>query len=119
MRRTALWCHPCIREAEQRSLHADEGIDYQDLQAVDSSLPSYDLWPPAETPGAFGALLQEHLSLMEEALLEEDDDTIASRINDFMARARTHLDSFDDPEQVQRLTTHLNYWQTFLKALNQ
>lgn len=119
MRRTALWCQPCIHEAEQRSRYAIESIDVQDLQASASALKSYPLWQPEETSGAFGALLQEHLDLMEEALLEENDDAIASRISDFMDRGRAHLDGLDDPAQAQRLTTHLHYWQTFLKALNQ
>jgi hypothetical protein len=117
MRHTALWCQPCIHEAEQRSLCATEGIDCQDVQVSASALESYDRWPPEETTGTFGALLQEHLDLMEEALREENDDAIASRISDFMARGRAHLDGLDDQEQAQRLTTHLHYWQTFLKAL--
>jgi len=119
MRRTALWCQPCIREAEQRSLYAEEGIDVQDLQASDGSLLGDNLLQSEEATGAFGALLQEHLDLMEEALLEENDDAIASRISDFMARGHAHLGTLDNVEQAQRLTTHLNYWQTFLKALNQ
>lgn len=119
MRRTALWCRTCIHEAEQRSLYANEDIDCQDLQASDGSLLSYDFLQPEAATGVFGALLQEHLNLMEEALLEADDDAIASRISDFMARGRAHLDRLDDLEQAQRLTTHLHYWQTFLKALNQ
>jgi hypothetical protein len=117
MRRTALWCQPCIHEAEQRSRYAAERIDVQDLQVAASVFKSYDLSRPEETTGAFGALLQEHLDLMEEALLEENDDAIASRISDFMDRGRAHLNRLDDPTQAQRLTTHLHYWQTFLKAL--
>jgi hypothetical protein len=119
MRRTALWCQPCIWEAEQRSLCADEGIDPQALHAPNGSLLNDDLLQSEEATGTFGELLQEHLYLMEEALLEEDDDAIASRIGDFMERGRTHLEHLDDPEHAQRLTMHLHYWQTFLKALNQ
>jgi hypothetical protein len=119
MRRTALWCQSCIHEAEQRSRYAVESIDVQDLQASASALKSYPRLQPEETSGTFGALLQEHLDLMEEALLEENDDAIALRIGDFMDRGRAHLDGLDDPTQAQRLTMHLHYWQTFLKALNQ
>jgi hypothetical protein len=36
-----------------------------------------------------------------------------------MERGRTHLEQLDDPEQGQRLTNHLNYWQTFLQMLKQ
>jgi len=118
MRRTALWCQRCIHEAEHRSLYAEEDLDVQERQASDGSRLSYDFLQPEEVNGAFSALLQEHLDLMEEALLEEDDDAIAARISDFMVRGHAHLDRLDDAEQTQRLTTHLNYWQIFLKALN-
>ncbi|ETW99895.1 MAG: hypothetical protein ETSY1_13215 [Candidatus Entotheonella factor] len=119
MRRTALWCQPCIRAAEQRSLYADDVVDFQDLQSPDDSLLSYGLLPPEEANGVLGELLQEHLDLMEEALVQEDDDAIASRIGDFMERGRTHLETLDDSEQAKRLTNHLNYWQIFLNTLNQ
>jgi hypothetical protein len=118
MRRTALWCQPCIREAEQRSHYANEGIDIQNLSSAADLLMNADRLQPEKATGVFGALLQEHLDLMEEALLEEDDDAIASRIGEFVKRGRTHLEQLDGPEQVQRLTNHLNYWQTFLKALD-
>ncbi len=119
MRRTALWCQSCIREAEQRSHAVDERLDAQALELADDSLLSYGLAPSAqEAPGVFGELLQEHHDLMEEALLEEDDGAIASRIGEFVERGRTHMEQLDDPEQAQRLTNHLNYWQTFLKTLN-
>jgi len=120
VRRTALWCQPCIREAEQRSHDADEGIDIPDLQSPDDSLLGYGLLQSeVKATGVFGELLQEHLDLMEEALLEENDNAIASRISEFMERGRTHLEQLDDPEQGQRLTNHLNYWQTFLQMLKQ
>ncbi len=120
MRRTALWCQPCIREAEQRSQDADEGIDVLNLHSPDDLLQSHNLLQPEEKEtGVFGELLQEHLDLMEEALLEENDNAIASRISEFMERGRIHLEQLDDPDQGQRLTNHLNYWQTFLKMLNQ
>lgn len=118
MRCTALWCQPCIREAEQRSLDADAGMDMQDLSSPADLFRRADRPQPEEATGVFGALLQEHLDLMEEALLEEDDDAIASRIGEFMERGHTHLKQLDDPEQVQRLRNHLNYWQIFLKALD-
>jgi len=116
-RRTALWCRPCIQAAEQRSLDVDKNIDLQDWQAAEESLLSRDLMPPEAAGGAFGDLMQEHLDLMEEALLEEDDDAIASRIGDFVDRGRAFLEQLDDAAQAQRLTAHLNYWQTVLKAL--
>lgn len=119
MRHTALWCQPCIREAEQRSLYADDAVDFQDLQSSDGSLLSYGLLQPEEASGVIGELLQEHLDLMEEALIQEDDDAIASRIADFMQRGRAYLEALDDSEQAQRLTNHLNYWQIFLNTLNQ
>ena len=117
MRRMAMWCRSCIREAEQRSLYADEDIDCQDWQAAEGSLLSRSLLTPEDASGAFGDLMQEHLALMEEALLEEDDSAIASRIRDFIDRGRVSLEQLDDAAQAQRLTAHLNYWQTVLKAL--
>lgn len=118
MRHTALWCQPCIREAEQRSYDTDTdaGRDVQDLQSPSDSFLSYDVLPAEE--GAFGELLQAHLDLMEEALVVEDAAAIASRIGEFMARGRAYLEELDSPEHVQRLTNHLNYWQTFLDALD-
>jgi hypothetical protein len=117
VRRTALWCQPCIREAEQRSLNADAHLDDHDLQTRYESLLNASLAPSEAVTGTFGELLQEHLDLMEEALLEENDRMIAMRIGDFMDRSRAHLEQLDNPEQSQRLTIHLNYWQTFLRAL--
>ena len=116
-RRTALWCRSCIQAAEQRSLYVDENTGFQEWQAAEDSLLSRDFLPPEEAGGAFGDLMQEHLNLMEEALLEEDDDAIASRIGDFVERGRALLEQLDDATQTQRLTAHLNYWQTVLKAL--
>ncbi len=80
---------------------------------------SYGLLQSEEVGGVIGELLQEHLDLMEEALIQEDDNAIASRIVEFMERGRAHLEALDDSEQAQRLTNHLNYWQTFLNALDQ
>jgi hypothetical protein len=118
LRRTALWCQSCIREAEQRSLPADEGLALQDLpRSTNSPRSDTRLQPKAET-GAFGELLQEHLDLMEEAL-QADDEAIALRIGDFMERGRTHLEQISDSEQTRRLTNHLHYWQTFLNMLHQ
>ncbi len=117
LRHTALWCHACIREAEQRSHDATESTDFQDLQSSADPFSSCDRLPPEEATGAFGELLQAHLDLMEEALIVEDDDAIALRIGEFMARGRAHLEQLDEPEHIRRLTNHLNYWQTFLNAL--
>ncbi len=107
-RRTALWCQPCIREAEQRSLFAAENLDSEDLQSPTHSLLSYQHLQPEEATGIFGELLREHLDLMEEAL-REDDEAIAVRISEFMVRGHAHVEQLDDPEQAQRLTTHLHY----------
>ncbi len=113
-----MWCQRCIREAEQRSLYADEYMDPQDVQPPAILLP-HDEPPLEEATGVFADLLEEHLELMEDALQQEDDDAIAARIGDFMERCLAYCEQLDDPEQSKRLTNHLNYWQAFLRMLDQ
>lgn len=115
--RTAVWCQPCIREAEQRSHDANEHLNAQDMHYLNALLAHHEP-PHEEATGVFSDLLEEHLELMEQAL-QEDDDAIAARIGDFIERCLAYCEQLDDPQQSQRLTNHLNYWQTFLKMLDQ
>ena len=63
MRRTALWCQPCIQEAEQRSGYVDEGVNSEAaLASPPDSFLSYGLLQPEEEAGMFGALLLKSMS---------------------------------------------------------
>jgi len=54
---------------------------------------------------------------MDRALCDEEA-ILVPLIEDFMARCRVYQTHLDMPEQRKRLTGHLQYWETFLKALN-
>jgi len=61
--------------------------------------------------------MQEHLQLMDRALYD-DEALLIPAIQDFMERCRLYQIQLDIPDQYQRLARHLQYWETFLKALN-
>ncbi len=115
LHRTTLWCASCIRAAEQRSQAADDRGEHG---TADLSAAFQFTSPAPDTHGSddFHRLIQEHLNLMDRAL-QEDDNIIVPLIDDFMARCRTHRDQLDHPAHVQRLSGHLQYWDTFLQAL--
>jgi hypothetical protein len=81
-----------------------------------SALPFRSAVPKTHGNNDFHRLIQEHLDLMDRAL-QEDDGVIVPLIDDFMDRCRTDRDQLDHPEQAQRLSGHLHYWDTFLQAL--
>jgi hypothetical protein len=54
---------------------------------------------------------------MDRALYDEEAMLIPV-IHDFLERARLYQTHVENPEQGQRLAAHLQYWETFLKALN-
>src|SRR5262249_54969667 len=112
-----VWCLRCIDEAEKRSQShstalamggATPVLPTADMEAHPDSLSSSDL---------FQQYMQEHLQLMDRALYD-DEALIVSAIQDFMGRCRLYQTQLDIPEQCQRLAGHLQYWGTFLKALN-
>ena len=113
--RTTLWCMPCVRTAEQRSQSAGDSME---SETVDLHAALQFSTPELETHGNddFHRLIQEHLDLMDRAL-QEDDSTIVALIDDFMNRCQTHKDQLEHPDHVQRLSGHLQYWDTFLQAL--
>jgi len=112
-----VWCLRCIAEAERRSQPpSPSGATVVSTPASDtvnrgertSTVPS------SET---FQQLMQEHLQLMDRALYD-DEAILIPVIQDFMERCRLYQTHLEIPEQCQRLTGHLQYWETFLKALN-
>ena len=61
--------------------------------------------------------MQEHLQLMDRALYD-DETLLVPTIQEFIERCRLYQTKVETPEQGQRLTGHLQYWETFLNALN-
>lgn len=100
-----VWCLRCIDEAEKRSQPHGTAID---IEQRPSSLSSSDI---------FQQYMQEHLQLMDRALYD-DETLVVPAIQDFMERCRLYQTQLEIPEQCQRLAGHLQYWETFLKALN-
>ena len=112
-----VWCLRCIDEAERRS-------QLQDTSAVtESSTPTLHTTDMEECPrpgpssDPFQQFIQEQLQLMDRALYD-DEALLIPVIQDFMERCRLYQRQLDIPEQCRRLTGHLQYWETFLKALN-
>ena len=65
----------------------------------------------------FQQFMQEHLQLMDRALYD-DEILLVPTIQEFIERCRLYQTRVETPEQGQRLTGHLQYWETFLNALN-
>ena len=112
-----IWCLRCIAEAEQRSQAHDTAVaamvSTSAADAVaDGERPSHG--PSSDT---FQQCMQEHLQLMDRALYD-DEAILIPIIQDFMERCRLYQPHLAIPEQLKRLTGHLQYWETFLKALN-
>lgn len=63
-------------------------------------------------------IVQEHVELMERAL-REDDAILVPIVEAFMERCLRYQQQATIPEQANRLLGHAQYWQAFLKALNQ
>ena len=72
---------------------------------------------PLASPDIFQQCMQEHLQLMDRALYDEET-LVVPAIQDFMKRCRLYQAQTEIPEQHQRLTGHLQYWETFLQTLN-
>ncbi len=117
LRCMTIWCLRCIDEAERRSQpHDTSGAPVVSTLASDAidggERPSH-----VPSSATFQQFMQEHLQLMDRALY--DDETIlVPIIQDFMERCRLYQTHLEMPEQLTRLTGHLQYWETFLKALN-
>jgi hypothetical protein len=108
--RMAVWCVRCVEDAEQRS----HPVQKQGSHASEIPLHTTQI---ASSEG-FYQLVQEHIDLMDRAIHEENT-ILVPLIEDFMERCRSYQPRLDNPEQAQRLTAHLQYWDAFLKALHQ
>lgn len=113
----AVWCLQCIAEAERRSQPHGTAL------ATEGVAPEWPMVDREARPGPLVSVetlqqfMQEHLQLMDRALY--DDETIlVPTIQDFIERCRLYQAKVEIPEQSQRLTGHLQYWETFLNALN-
>ena len=112
-----VWCLRCIDDAERRSQpHDTSGIPAVATPASDpvGAGERSSHVPSSET---FQQFMQEHLQLMDRALYD-DEAILIPIIEEFMARCRLYQTHLEKPEQLKRLTGHLQYWETFLRALN-
>ncbi len=118
LQQVTLWCLRCVEAAEARS---------QPLQAAPEEAPAWRLEaafgatvPPAsdESPEDVRQLLQAHIELMNRAIHEEED-VLVPRVREFMAQCRALHEQLDAPDQTRRLLGHVQYWEAFLKALQQ
>ncbi len=116
--RVTVWCLRCIDEAEQRSRPVYDHEPERSTTPSSDDATSERIGPAADTLGEFQQLMQQHNNLMDRAIHEEDA-VLIPLVEDFMLRCRTSQQASDAPEQTQRLTGHLQYWEAFLKALNQ
>ena len=112
-----VWCLRCIDEAERRSQPHGTAL------ATEGAAPAWHRVDREERPSSlssaetFQQFMQEHLQLMDRALYD-DDTSLVPAIQDFIERCRLYQAKLEIPEQCQRLTGHLQYWATFLNALN-
>lgn len=100
-----IWCLQCIDEAEKRS------------QPHDTALENHQRPGPLSSSNILQQFMQEHLQLMDRALYDEEVFVVPA-IQAFMERCRLYQSQVEIPEQGQRLARHLQYWETFLTALN-
>ena len=117
LRCMTIWCLRCIDEAERRSQpYGPSGAPALSIPVLEAGVAGEQ---PSHVPSSepFQQFMQEHLQLMDRALCDEEA-ILVPLIEDFMARCRVYQTHLDMPEQRKRLTGHLQYWETFLKALN-
>jgi hypothetical protein len=118
MPKTTVWCCRCIADAEHRSQYATLQNDNRALSSTSASSPVALAITAHGAAGDFQRLVLEHATLMERAI-HEDDAVLVPLIEEFMRRCRSSQAHIESPEHSQRLTGHLQYWEAFLKALNQ
>ncbi|MGQ4807125.1 hypothetical protein NKDENANG_00467 [Candidatus Entotheonellaceae bacterium PAL068K] len=118
LRRVTVWCLRCIDEAEQRSRPVYGHEPDMPTTRSPGDATSERLGPEADTTSEFQRLMQEHSELMDRAI-HEDDAVLIPLIEDFMQRCRTSQQNPGAPDQTPRLAGHLQYWEAFLKTLNQ
>ena len=118
LHRVTEWCLHCIDAAEQRSR---AGADHVPTLSETDPMPLTTRAQPLTHTAyadAFQQCLQEHTQLMDRAL-HEDEAVLVPLIENFMQRCRTYREQLAEPELIHRLVRHVQYWETFLKALRQ
>lgn len=115
--RLTVWCLRCIDEAEKRSQPQSTAMPTGGATPVLSTIDGEERPSPPSSSALFQQCMQEHLQLMDRALYD-DETTVVPAIQAFMERCRLYQTQLESPEQCQRLAGHLQYWETFLKALN-
>lgn len=118
LRRITRWCLQCIEDAERRSTFSSIQQMLPRAVSVAAVEAAEGEHSDVESPEDFQRCIQEHLHLMERAL-HEDEAVLVAAIEDFLQRCRLLQEQQDMPERVQRLQGCLQYWETFLRALNQ
>jgi hypothetical protein len=118
LQRMAVWCYRCIVDAEHRSQLGASQHHTTSLSHASIAPPTYV--PAFQESGleSVELLVQEHLQLMDRAMHEEDT-VLVPLIEDFMQRCQSYHDHLQPHEQAPRLRGHLQYWEAFLKALQQ
>jgi hypothetical protein len=117
LRQVTLWCLHCMAAAEQRSQSGRE--DESEMSAwQEGAAPAASLLPDDVPDTNYQQIIQEHSDLMERAL-REDDAVLVPIVEAFMQRCLLYQEQEAIPEQAKRLLGHAQYWQAFLKALNQ
>jgi hypothetical protein len=118
LQQTAVWCSRCIVDAEQRSQHGNPHAS----APLPSSIPIASLSSDTDSEDtartSIERLVQEHLQLMDRAMHEEDA-VLVPLVEDFMLRCRAYHEKEPAAEYTQRLIGHLQYWDAFLRALQQ
>jgi len=113
-----VWCLRCIDEAERRSQpHGTSAVVTECLTPTLHTANREERPSHVPSSDTFQQFMQEHLQLMDRALYD-DEAMLIPVIQDFMERCRLYQTQLEMPEQCQRLIGHLQYWETFLKALN-
>lgn len=118
LHRVTVWCLRCIDEAERRSQPVDDRHWEMSEARLVVTASTEDIVSEVASIEDFQQLMQEHLDLMDRAI-HEDNALLVPRVEDFMQRCHLYQQHLDIPEQSQRLAGHLQYWEAFLKALNQ
>jgi hypothetical protein len=118
LQRLAVWCYRCIVDAEHRSQLGDNQHHTTDCSDASIAPPTHISAFQESCLESVELFVQEHLQLMDRAMHEEDA-VLVPLIEDFIQRCQSYHDHLQPPEQAQRLRGHLQYWEAFLKALQQ
>ena len=103
--------------AEQRSQPGCEDGASMSIRQTDTSAAN-SLLSDNVADASYQQIIQEHTDLMERAL-REDDVVLVPIVEAFLQRCLDYHEQATIPEQARRLLGHAQYWQAFLKALNQ